>query len=376
MAVSNPPYVLQAEDHPAATFRRTLNALMGGTMGPGNSVPLLQSPPGHGVVAGPNRHLGGMIVTQTVTPSMGVIVSSGDAFIYGQSSAGVQGVYHVYAMSNEVVPLAAAHASLPRIDLVVARVYDSEYSGSDDEWGYEVIQGTPASSPVPPTIPTATSSSLVLAQVAVAAAATSIVNADVTDLRRIAVALGADHVLPSTWDSSPTNRASGGVAHYPDTGKTNRFDYANNRVVTTEALRARDTYTPLWTAASGGLSIGSSPTNVGRYRQLGVDVEGSVVLNYGTSPAAGTGAMRMSLPVPARSSTDTELVGIYNVRNATGSAWVMGQLAVLSGDATKVRFLAPTTLSTVAEISAGSFMDVGGGGQLRASFAYEAATPA
>lgn len=120
-----------------------------------------------------------LVVTQTGSPSMGVLVEPGFASIAGTES-GVQGGYFAVNDAQVTLSVTAAHASLPRIDIVVINVRDAFYSGVNNDIQLQVVAGTPASSPVPPTAP---ANSIILAQIAVGAGVTSITNANITDTR-------------------------------------------------------------------------------------------------------------------------------------------------------------------------------------------------
>ncbi len=101
---------------------------------------------------------------------MRVLVATGAAF--------VDGCYY-RSDAEETVPIPNAHATLPRIDLVVVRLSDTA-----DEITLGVVQGTAAASPTPPTAATGQSTYEVpIAQVRVAAAASGIAAADVRDAR-------------------------------------------------------------------------------------------------------------------------------------------------------------------------------------------------
>ena len=121
-------------------------------------------------------------VTQTGSPSMGVIVGSGHAKIGGTESS-KQGAYGVMNDADLTLTVTAAHGSLNRIDLVVFKVEDSQYSGANNTSSLVMVDGTPASSPVAPTAP---ANSIVLAEVLVSAGVSTIVNANITDQRRFA----------------------------------------------------------------------------------------------------------------------------------------------------------------------------------------------
>jgi hypothetical protein len=61
-------------------------------------------------------------------------------------------------------------------------VYDAQYSGGTNQATLEIVTGTPAPSPV---LPAAPNNTITLAQISVAANATSVVNANILDLRTL-----------------------------------------------------------------------------------------------------------------------------------------------------------------------------------------------
>ncbi len=159
MTVRTPTFV-QALAHPAEDVRLALRSLAGNA----------------GV-----DFTGDLAVTENATPNLSVNVADGGAWIIG-TEAVTQGLYHVYNDGTENLPLAAADPTDPRIDLVVAVVEDSAYSGSTDAGGLVVVTGT--ADPTP-TVPATPDNALPLAAVAVAAGATSVTNANITDLRTV-----------------------------------------------------------------------------------------------------------------------------------------------------------------------------------------------
>lgn len=191
MSEVNPALYLQARsDHTAAGDRQLLTSLTHA-----------------GGVAG----VGDLAVTQNSTPNMSVNVAAGAAFIPGTESS-LQGSYHVWNDSTKNLAIAAADPTNGRIDRIVARVYDSEYSGGDDEWALEVITGTPAGSPSAPATP---DNALSLATVSVPALASSVVTGDITDTRLRAAALGGEIVCTST--TRPSNPYPGQRIYETDT---------------------------------------------------------------------------------------------------------------------------------------------------------------
>ena len=134
---------------------------------------------GEGVAIGANGG-GDLAVTQRgAGANMSVDVASGNAFIEG-TEVGWQGMYHVSNDGTVNLTVAAADPTDDRIDLVVARVRDASYSGTDRDWLLAVVTGTASPAPAPPALP---DNSLLLATLSVGAGATSVVNADITDER-------------------------------------------------------------------------------------------------------------------------------------------------------------------------------------------------
>jgi len=166
MTAQQPPYVLSSASisHDAEQFRRMIGTFAGNRSG---------------VFAAAD-----MAVTQRAAgANMSVDVAGGRAIIAG-SEATYQGSYWAENRGVRNVTIAAADATNPRRDLIVARVRDSAYSGASNDWDIIAVTGTPAASPVDPTAP---ANSILLARVAVAALASSIVNANITSLRTVGV---------------------------------------------------------------------------------------------------------------------------------------------------------------------------------------------
>jgi hypothetical protein len=121
-------------------------------------------------------------VTPNSPAAMNVLVAPGRGLVNGDAVAR-QGAYLLEQASQMTVPIAANASGNPRIDLVVLRDYDGAADGgsaSADKGTIEVVQGTPAGSPTVPSLP---AGAIPLAQVAVANGASSIVTANITDLR-------------------------------------------------------------------------------------------------------------------------------------------------------------------------------------------------
>ena len=195
MAVISPAIGIQSGSHSALSFRQLAAALTGidpavFTGGVG------ASSPGHGVSR--RSHLA---VSQNGTPNMSVNVAAGTALVQGTSLL-AQGVY---AVTNDAVTnlsVATADATNPRRDLVVIQVRDNTAdAGGVNDARLFVVTGTPAAAPVDPAVP---AGCVVLARVQVNALATSIVNANITDLR-VAVPRLASRGVYANRNISATN---------------------------------------------------------------------------------------------------------------------------------------------------------------------------
>jgi hypothetical protein len=172
MAVTNPPGFLQNAGavHTAEILRNSSNAGMVGARVAASLIP-------RGAV---HPALGGALqVTQQTSPTMGITVATGQCFVAGTEGTS-QGVYSCQAPTTTNLTISAANATLARRDLIIAQVQDTAYSGATNAWQLAVVTGTAAASPTDPAVPV---DSLILARVNVAAAATSIVNANIADLR-------------------------------------------------------------------------------------------------------------------------------------------------------------------------------------------------
>lgn len=174
MAEKQASYI-QASSHPADTDRLVLEGLMNPAGAPVS-----------GAAYGVGQGSGELLVTQNGTPNMSVNVAAGHVWIDGTESA-TQGAYHGYNDATKNLVIAASDPTNPRKDLVIAKVQDAAYSGAVNAWTLAVVTGTPAASPAEPAVP---ANAVVLAMVNVAALASTITNANITDRRRRACGLG------------------------------------------------------------------------------------------------------------------------------------------------------------------------------------------
>ncbi len=174
---------IQANSYSAEDFRQALQSLMT------NEGVASSLKPRGGVVPGEGQALA---VSAQGSPNMTVNVATGRAIIPGTTSA-LQSAYTYLNDTTKVITIAAAHATLPRKDIIIARVQDAAYAGAVNTFTAEVVAGTPAGSPVVPATP---ASSIVLAEILLPAGAggATVTNAMITDRRVWTVAKGG--ILP------------------------------------------------------------------------------------------------------------------------------------------------------------------------------------
>lgn len=159
MTLRTPPSWLQNGSHPAVNDRLTSTGVLWKTAGVAD--------------------FDSMRVSQSATPAMSVSINEGHAIILGNQATN-QGFYIAYNDAATTLAIASANPTQARIDRICVVVQDSFYSGANNQVIFQAVTGTPSGSPVPPAAP---DNSLTLAYVAVAAGTTSIVNANITDLR-------------------------------------------------------------------------------------------------------------------------------------------------------------------------------------------------
>ena len=158
MTLRTPPSWLQNGSHPAENDRLTTQALWATT----------------GIIKSDSLE-----VTQNTPAGLSVLVSSGWAAIVGTTQTNM-GTYVGFNDDTVTLSVNTADPTNPRIDLVCMTVNDAYYTGSLNNVILQVVAGTPASSPVAPTLP---ANSISLATVAVGAGATALTNANITDTR-------------------------------------------------------------------------------------------------------------------------------------------------------------------------------------------------
>jgi hypothetical protein len=129
---------------------------------------------------------GDFAVTQTTVASMAVQVGVGRIWLPGTNTANLagqsyspQGMYFALNDGPITAALAPSNSANPRIDVVYVAVKDSAFGAAADQIYIGVVTGAAASTPAVPALPTGVNATS-LAQVAVAANASSVINANIT----------------------------------------------------------------------------------------------------------------------------------------------------------------------------------------------------
>jgi hypothetical protein len=324
VAPINPPSFLQAGTYPARVDRLSQSSAMA---------------PDHGAGAlairggvRPTPSNTGLQVTQRASPAMFVTVAAGVGYVPAQSAVG--GCYVVNNDASYDVAIAAAHGTLGRRDLIIARVYDAEYSGASNIWGLESITGTAAGSPVLPATP---AGSIALAQVQVNAGSSTVTNANITDLRAYTTALGGTVPCLSTarpaspyegmaiyetnnnrpkwwngttwegWSDEDFLTTSDLASYLSANGYLTASYLTSNGYLTQSNLDALtwSNYTPIWGASTSNPSLGNG-TIKGRYFKVGSFVAVQISMNLGSTTGIGNGMYSWSVPfTPAAAATGT-----------------------------------------------------------------------
>lgn len=211
-----------------------------------------------------NVQAGHLAVTQRAAgANMTVEVAAGTCYVTGDDVTR-QGMYRTDVTAIESVTIAAAPASNSRIDLIVARVYDAqEIGGAKHGLLIEAVTGSAAPSPVAPPLP---NTAIPLAQVFVAAGATSIVAANIADRRTqsgastLKIGTQAQPMTTAERDALPASEAfEGRFIDNISTGKTQiRRSNAWVNIAPPSALKASGSYAGN-NNTSRLISVGFSP---------------------------------------------------------------------------------------------------------------------
>lgn len=300
MSVINPPGWLQnaGATHTAEQMRNWHSLLMAG---PRSAAALMPR-------GGVNPGLGNALrVTQTGSPSMAVIVKSGLAAVPGTLNAR-QGIYSCLNDGDVTLSIAAAHATLNRIDIVVLRVQDSGYAGALNTSTLEVVTGTPASSPAAPSAP---DNSLILASVLIVANDTAITDSEITDLRPFLGAAGGTISVKDQAERDALIPYKSLAVYRRD---TDNVEYYNG----SSWVGATGTWTP-WVPTFFQLTVGAGTTEA-RWRKRDNTADFDLVVTLGAGFSVGV-LPEFTIPFTPRAANHPDLSFIANASlHDTGTA--------------------------------------------------------
>lgn len=260
---------------------------------------------------------GDLVVAAHGTPNMTVDIAAGGVWIAGTSVA-TQGSYFLYNDASLSVAIAAADPTNPRIDLIVAVIRDNaeDASGSTDA-RIIAVTGTPAGSPVAPSAP---ASSIVLAQVAVAALTTTIVSGNITDKRG---ATCGDGIVVCTATTRPTGR-TGLLAYETNTG--NVIIYQGSAWVVLGYG-----FQDAWTAFTPTFANVTTGTGSAAYKLVGKTLFVRCRITGGTVTANGN----ISVTIPGGNSVpELQAISAVNPSGGVAMGQAFGAIFALTKDAT------------------------------------------
>lgn len=179
---------------------------------------------GEGVVTVASNAL--LVTQRGAGANMSVDVAAGVAWVKGDDSS-TQPLYRCYNDALINVAVTTSDPTNPRIDRVIAEVRDATFAGAFSDWRLRIMAGTPAGSPSAPALP---NNAISLATIAVAAAASSIVTANITDARTNALLGAGTSPLAS---STPATRVVSGTSDTLILGDANNIVETSSGSATT-----------------------------------------------------------------------------------------------------------------------------------------------
>lgn len=205
--------------------------------------------------------------------NMSVDVAAGMAVI--PNSTATRGKYLVKttAVENRVIA-ASPGVGNSRIDLVTAKVNDTEYGDANNTWEIYIITGTAAGVPSAPALP---AGSILLATVAVSSGVASITNANIADGRSYARTVTYTDRLPAVAENGQTVISAAGAISTRSGGTWKTAPRSNQYGIAQAAMAA----TTLSVTATGYCTA-TGPTPTGPVNVLAT-FNGAVVASTGSN---------------------------------------------------------------------------------------------
>jgi hypothetical protein len=323
MTLRTPPSWLQNGSHPAENDRLTTQALWATT----------------GIIKSTS-----LAVTPNSPVGMSVIIASGWAAIVGTTQSNM-GTYVAYNDAPTVVAITTANPTNPRIDLVCATVQDAFYTGAQNNVIFQVVVGTPASSPVVPALP---ANSIALAEIDVAAGALSITSGDITDLRVLVTTN-----IPETGDISAVvagtglsgGGTSGSVTLAINTAVT--ADLTTAQTFTNKTLTTPTITTPV--INGGQINIGINVQTGTTYTTVLAD-NGKLITQTNSSPITTTIPPNSSVAYPVGAQINVVRLGTGTLTFAQGAGvTIVSTGATASAPALRAQYSTATAIQTATD---------------------------
>lgn len=284
MTVGTPALWAGSANHPVRVLRNHAPTLLALPVAAhANSATATTRGGGYGVA-------GGGDLAVTTTGALGYSIAAGRFALPG-TFATAQGGYSDYNDAAVTGTLPARNATNPYIAYICARVRDTDEDATGAEiTDFTVIQGTPAASPSPPSVPSSLGSLLILSEALVPSSANGgpVV---FTERRQYLAAVGGIKRTTSGLTPSGVGVWPGFPFYELDTGDAFIWDGAAKRPF----LDIWQTYTPTWTSAFVAPTVGNGSL-VGTYAVYGKTCFLNIYLLFGSSTAGGSGGWTFSLP--------------------------------------------------------------------------------
>lgn len=277
MALFPRPILTNGATHPAQQFRMLVRDLSNGA---------------EGITQGDD-----LKVTQRGTPGGGVTVADGSAVVRGRANA-FQGSYSACNVGTEDVPIAATGGT-PRSDMVILRIEDPEYEGtlnpeSDEIAYFDVISNVSSSATTIPDSRTA----IPLARIDIPASTSTITNAMITDLRKIANARRLRTVVTQSPGSQSTGIGASTTYSYFSTAAGWNIaipDWASKAIIKIDVSPLRYALGNFWgqISATFGASLSVQPTFLDDNQGTGVRRIPAIMADTLTIPSSYRGTTQL-----------------------------------------------------------------------------------